>query len=158
MRAPCARHIIRILRGTNARRIVKNAPPGRTRRGAAVTAALFCLTNIAQRSAAPPAADPLGKRRLAGIVLAAAGLLGILTTYILSRAVAVMVPTITYEQGVTWYHWDSSHTDHSWRYFIQTYDLELLTALCFLLLAGGIILFLASWPPARARITRFFDH
>ena len=108
--------------------------------------------------AAPPAADPLGKRRLAGIVLAAAGLLGILTTYILSRAVAVMVPTITYEQGVTWYHWDSSHTDHSWRYFIQTYDLELLTALCFLLLAGGIILFLASWPPARARITRFFDH
>ena len=104
---------------------------------------------------APPA-DPLKKRRLAGILLAAAGLLGNFILYILSRAVAVMVPYITYDQGVTWYNWSSERTGHSWKYFIQTYDLELLTALFFLLLAGGVLLFLASWPPARARVSRLF--
>lgn len=109
------------------------------------------------RPAASPAADPLKKRRLAGILLAAAGLLGNLVIYILSRAVAVMVPTITYEQGITWYNWDSNHTGHSWRYFIQSYDLEALTALFFLLLAGGVILFLASWPPVRAKASHFFS-
>lgn len=108
--------------------------------------------------AASPAADPLRKHRLAGILLAAAGLLGNLVIYILSRAVAVMVPVITYEQGVTWYNWSSDHTGHSWKFFIQTYDLELLTALFCLLLAGGVILFLASWPPLRARMSRFFHH
>lgn len=108
--------------------------------------------------AASPAADPLKKRRLAGMILAAAGLLGNLVIYILSRAVEVMVPYITYNQGVTWYNWDSNHTGHSWKYFIQTYDLELLTALCCLLLVGGAVLFLASWPPAREKVARFFDH
>ena len=108
--------------------------------------------------AASPAADPLRKRRLAGILLAAAGLLGNLVIYILSRAVAVMVPVITYEQGVTWYNWSSNHTGHSWKFFIQTYDLELLTALFCLLLAGGVLLFLASWPPLRARMSRCFHH
>lgn len=107
--------------------------------------------------AAAPAADPLRKRRLAGILLAAVGLLGNLVIYILSRAVAVMVPVITYEQGVTWYNWSSDHTGHSWKYFIQTYDLELLTALFCLLLVGGAALFLVSFPPFRARVSRFFD-
>ena len=107
--------------------------------------------------AASPAADPLKKRRLAGIILAAAGLLGNLVIYILSRAVAVMVPVITYEQGVTWYNWSSDHTGHSWKYFIQTYDLELLTALFFLLMAAGILLFLAFWPPVRTRAARLFN-
>ena len=106
--------------------------------------------------AASPAADPLRKRRLAGILLAAAGLLGNLVIYILSRAVAVMVPVITYEQGVTWYNWSSDHTGHSWKFFIQTYDLELLTALFCLLLAAGVILFLVSWPPVRTKVSRFF--
>lgn len=106
--------------------------------------------------AASPAADPLRKRRLAGILLAAVGLLGNLVIYILSRAIAVMVPVITYEQGVTWYNWSSEHTGHSWKYFIQTYDLELLTALFCLLLVGGAILFLTSWPPIRAKASRFF--
>ena len=107
--------------------------------------------------AASPAADPLKKRRLAGIILAAAGLLGNLVIYILSRAVAVMVPVITCEQGVTWYNWSSDHTGHSWKYFIQTYDLELLTALFFLLMAVGILLFLAFWPPVRTRAARLFN-
>lgn len=107
--------------------------------------------------AASPTADPLKKRRLAGIILAAAGLLGNLVIYILSRAVAVMVPVITYEQGVTWYNWSSDYTGHSWKYFIQTYDLELLTALFFLLMAAGILLFLAFWPPVRTRAARLFN-
>ena len=102
----------------------------------------------------PPAADPLKKRRLAGLLLAAAGLLGNLVIYILSRVVDVMVPFVTHDQGVTWYNWDSSHTCHSWKYFIQTYDLELLTALLCLLLVGGIALFLVSWPPIRAKFFR----
>ena len=106
--------------------------------------------------AASPTADPLKKRRLAGIILAA-GLLGNLVIYILSRAVAVMVPVITYEPGVTWYNWSSDHTGHSWKYFIQTYDLELLTALFFLLMAVGILLFLAFWPPVRTRAARLFN-
>ena len=107
--------------------------------------------------AASPAADPLKKRRLAGILLAAAGLLGNLVIYILSRAVEVMVPMVTRQDGITMYTWQSNLTGHSWRYFIQTYDLELLTALFFLLSAGGVILFLASWPPVRARVSRFFE-
>lgn len=106
---------------------------------------------------ASPAADPLKKRRLAGILLAAAGLLGNLVIYILSRAVEVMVPMVTRQDGITMYTWRSNLTGHSWRYFIQTYDLELLTALFFLLSAGGVILFLASWPPVRARVSRFFE-
>lgn len=105
--------------------------------------------------AAAPAADPLGKRRLAGILLAAAGLLGNLVIYILSRATIVSIPAISYEQGFIRY---GSRTGHSWRYFIQTYDLELLTALFLLLLAGGTLLFLASWPPVRAKVSRFFSH
>ena len=107
--------------------------------------------------AASPAADPLKNRRLAGILLAAAGLLGNLVIYILSRAVEVMVPMVTRQDGITMYTWQSNLTGHSWRYFIQTYDLELLTALFFLLSAGGVILFLASWPPVRARVSRFFE-
>lgn len=110
------------------------------------------------QSAASPAADPLRKHRLAGILLAAAGLLGNLVIYILSRAVEVMVPVITYENGDKWYHWSSERMGHSWKFFIQTYDLELLTALFCLLLAGGVILFLASWPPIRAQMSRFFHH
>ena len=108
--------------------------------------------------AAPPAADPLKKRRLAGMILAAAGLLGNLVIYILSRAVAVMVPHISYQGGEKWYTWRSDLTGHSWKYFIQAYDLELLTALFCLLLAGGIVLFLTFWPPVRAKAARFFGH
>ena len=102
--------------------------------------------------AASPVTDPLKKRRLVGLLLAADGLLGNLVIYILSRAIAVPVPFVTYDQGVTWYNWDSSRTDHSWKYFIQTYDLELLTVLFCLLLVGGAALFLVSWPPVRAKL------
>lgn len=101
--------------------------------------------------AVPPAADPLRKRRLVGLLLAAAGLLGHLVIYILSRAIEVMVPA-TYHGDQAQYILLSDVPTHSWKYFIQAYDLELLTALFCFLLMGGIILFLVSWPPLRAKL------
>lgn len=101
--------------------------------------------------AAPPAADPLKKRRLAGLVLAAVGLLGNLVIYILSRIIAVTVTT-TYHIDQIQQSYQSNETVHSWKYFIQVYDLESLTALFCFLLVGGVALVLVSWPPVRSRL------
>ena len=37
-------------------------------------------------------------------------------------------------------HWSEGHTGHSYKYFVQEYDLKLLTALFSLLLAAGLLL------------------
>lgn len=101
----------------------------------------------------PVSAHPCGwsgekKRRLAGVCLAAAGLLGNFIIYLLSRAIAVMVPRISYDAaGQKWYHWSSEQTGHSLQYFIAEYDLELLVSLLCLLIAAGLALFF--WQPLK---------
>lgn len=101
----------------------------------------------------PVSAHPCGwsgekKRRLAGVCLAAAGLLGNFIIYLLSRAIAVMVPRISYDAaGQKWYHWSSEQTGHSLQYFIAEYDLELLVSLLCLLIAAGLVL--SFWQPLK---------
>lgn len=101
----------------------------------------------------PVSAHPRGwsgekKRRLASVCLAAAGLLGNFIIYLLSRAIAVMVPRISYDAaGQKWYHWSSEQTGHSLQYFIAEYDLELLVSLLCLLIAAGLVLFF--WQPLK---------
>lgn len=101
----------------------------------------------------PVSAHPCGwsgekKRRLAGVCLAAAGLLGNFIIYLLSRAIAVMVPRISYDAaGQKWYHWSSEQTGHSLQYFIAEYDLELLVSLLCLLIAAGLAL--SFWQPLK---------
>lgn len=101
----------------------------------------------------PVSAHPRGwsgekKRRLAGVCLAAAGLLGNFIIYLLSRAIAVMVPRISYDAaGQKWYHWSSEQTGHSLQYFIAEYDLELLVSLLCLLIAAGLVL--SFWQPLK---------
>ena len=96
-------------------------------------------------------ADPLKKRRLAGLLLAAVGLLGNLVIYILSRIIAVTVTT-TYHIDQIQQSYQSNETIHSWKYFIQVYDLDVLTALLCFLLVGGVGLFLVSWPPVHSKL------
>lgn len=67
------------------------------------------------------------------------GLMGNFVIYLLSRWIEVMVPYIRYENGNKMYHWSSELTGHSYRYFIQEYDLELLTVLFWGLFLVGLL-------------------
>jgi len=72
-------------------------------------------------------------------VMAAAGGLGNFVIYLLSRAVKVPVPIRTLgPDGKLWYTWNG-YEDHSFRYFVQEYDLELLVNLLWLLMAAGLV-------------------
>lgn len=78
--------------------------------------------------------------QIGGICLAAFGLLGNFIIYIISRMVPVMVPVVIWENGKRMYHWNSTYTDYNWYYFVREHNLELLTALFFLLIAAGLVL------------------
>ena len=67
------------------------------------------------------------------------GLMGNFVVYLLSRFIEVMVPHITYENGQKMYHWRSNLTGHSYKYFIQEYDLEFLTVLFWILFIFGLV-------------------
>ena len=67
------------------------------------------------------------------------GLMGNFIVYVLSRFIEVMVPHITYENGQKMYHWRSNLTGHSYKYFIQEYDLEFLTVLFWILFVLGLV-------------------
>ena len=66
------------------------------------------------------------------------GLMGNFIVYVLSRFIEVMVPHITYENGQKMYHWRGDLTGHSYKYFVQEYDLEFLTVLFGILLVLGL--------------------
>ena len=73
------------------------------------------------------------------------GLLGNFILYILSRIIEVMVPHVMYQNGEKVYYWDSSVVARSYKYFIQTYDLEFLAIVFWgLLLAGQIYMLISS--------------
>lgn len=79
------------------------------------------------------------------------GLMGNFVVYVLSRFIEVMVPHITYENGQKMYHWRSDLTGHSYKYFVQEYDLELLTVLFLILLVLGLVA--AFVPKEKIKIT-----
>ena len=68
------------------------------------------------------------------------GLIGNFVVFLLSRFIEVMVPHITYENGQKMYHWRSNLTGHSYKYFIQEYDLEFLTVLFWILFVLGLVI------------------
>ena len=86
-------------------------------------------------------------------VTAAVGAAGNLVIYLLSRFIPVMVPIVTHsEDGRTWYTYSSTHTDYSWRYFVDEHNLELLTAALWLLTLAGLVVVLLRQERVRARI------
>lgn len=88
-------------------------------------------------AAAPPVRPVRDIKRAAAGIVAAAGLLGNLVIYILSRMVEVMVPAKTLRDGEWIYTWSAEFTGRSYKYFIWEYDLELLTALLWLMVIAG---------------------
>ena len=85
----------------------------------------------------PESTNKKGRKRIA-LFASVSGAAGNFILYILSRFIEVMVPHITYENGEKWYHWNSALTGHSYRYFIQEYDLEFLTFLFWVLFFAGL--------------------
>lgn len=102
-------------------------------------------TEIPTAKEAPAAAGGRGKK-IAAICMMAFGFLGNFVIYILSRCIKVMVPSAVYGgNGEIWYEWSSNDTAYSYRYFIETYSLEFLTALFVVVMVAGIGLFVLSF-------------
>ena len=79
-------------------------------------------------------------RKIAAVCIAAFGLLGNFIIYIISRMVPVMVPVIIWENGKRMYHWNSTHTDYNYYYFVREYNLGLLTVAFWMLIAAGLVM------------------
>ena len=74
--------------------------------------------------------------------MAMLGFWGNVIIYIASRFVKVMIPHKVWSTDhSTWqYWWDSKLTGHSWKYFVQNYDLEWMVAALTVLLIVGVVL------------------
>ena len=72
------------------------------------------------------------------------GLLGNFAIYLLSRAIEVMIPMVTYQDGEKWYTWRTDLTGRSYRYFIQEYELTVLVAVLWALVIAAIALLLLN--------------
>ena len=84
-------------------------------------------------------------KKIAAICMMAFGMLGNFVIYILSRCIKVMIPrAIDGGNGEIWYEWSSNDTAYSYRYFIETYSLEFLTALFVVVMVAGIVLFVVQ--------------
>lgn len=70
------------------------------------------------------------------------GLLGNFIFYVLSRFFKVMIPNVIRNGDEVSYHWSSDVTGYSYRYFIQTHKLEVLTIIFAILFFAGIIILL----------------
>lgn len=82
-------------------------------------------------------------KKIIGVCIIIGGVLGNFIIYIFSRAIPVMVPYMTYEDGEKWYTWSGDHMGYSYKYFIQEHNLEFLTVLFWMLvIAGFMIVFL----------------
>ena len=79
---------------------------------------------------------------IAGGCMAMMGFWGNVIIYIASRFVEVMIPRKVWSTDrSTWqYWWNSNVTGHSWKYFVQKYDLEWLVAALTVLLIVGVML------------------
>ncbi len=76
-------------------------------------------------------------KKIIALCIGILGLIGNFIIYILSRFVEVMVPHITYENGQKMYHWSSDLTGHSYKFFIQEYNLEFLTFIFWIIFLLG---------------------
>ena len=90
---------------------------------------------------APP---QTGRRKRLALCLGAVGLLGNFAIYLLSRAIEVMIPMVTYQDGEKWYTWRTDLTGRSYRYFIQEYELTVLVAVLWALVIAAIALLLLN--------------
>lgn len=81
-------------------------------------------------------------KMIAGGVMAMLGFWGNVIIYIASRFVEVMIPRKVWSTDhSTWqYWWNSNVTGHSWRFFVQKYDLEWIVAALTILLIVGLVL------------------
>ena len=79
---------------------------------------------------------------IAGGCMAMLSFWGNVIIYIASRFVEVMIPRKVWSTDrSTWqYWWNSNVTGHSWKYFVQKYDLEWLVAVLTVLLIVGVVL------------------
>lgn len=82
-------------------------------------------------------------KNVIALCVAIFGLIGNFIVYVLSRFIEVMVPYITYKDGEKWYHWRNNLKGHSYKYFVQEYDLELLTVFFGALFISGLIIIFA---------------
>lgn len=105
------------------------------------------LLDEEQESPQVPAAAPAKLHRtngkvIAGGCMAMLGFWGNVIIYIASRFVEVMIPHKVWSTDhSTWqYRWDSNLTGHSWKYFVQKYDLEWMVAALTVLLIVGVVL------------------
>ena len=79
-------------------------------------------------------------KKVVALCVSAFGLFGNFVIYLLSRFIRVAIPYITYDKaGNKCYTWRSDFTGHSYKYFVQAYSLEFLTALFWILFAAGLI-------------------
>ncbi len=101
-----------------------------------------------------PGQEKVRCRKKLGLCVSALGLLGNFVIYILSRYEEVMIPHITYENGEKWYHWSSELTGYSYKYYIWEHNLELLTALFWLLAAGGLAAAFMNWETVKKWLQR----
>ena len=108
----------------------------------------YLLDEERESPEAPTAANATKPHRtngkmIAGGVMAMLGFWGNVIIYIASRFVEVMIPHRVWSTDhSTWqYWWDSNVTGHSWKFFVQKYDLEwIVTALTILLIVGLVLL------------------
>jgi len=81
-----------------------------------------------------------------GIGCGAAGALGVLLMYILSRFIEVpILLKIRQPDGTFMYKGGSNITGRSFKYFIDEFHLEVLIALCILLMIGGAAMLFLCW-------------
>ena len=88
----------------------------------------------------PEATQRSRLRTIWGLVIGFLGLLGQGLLYVLSRFIQVPIPRVQYADGMVRYTWRGDWTGRSYRYFIQTYDVELLSALFWIFLIVGFSL------------------
>ncbi len=107
----------------------------------------YLLDEERESPEAPTAANTTKPHRtngkmIAGGVMAMLGFWGNVIIYIASRFVEVMIPHRVWSTDhSTWqYRWDSNLTGHSWRFFVQKYDLEWIVAALTVLLIAGLVL------------------
>lgn len=78
-------------------------------------------------------------KKIVALCASAFGLFGNFVIYILSRFIEVKIWYITYDMDGNKRYNYGNLTGHSYKYFIQTYDLEFLTAIFWILFAAGLI-------------------
>lgn len=81
---------------------------------------------------------------IVAIVFMSFGLITNFVIYIVSRFVEVPIPYSYIQNGHRVFEWNSNQVAHSYRYFVEHYDLEFLMIISWIAVIVGIILLLFS--------------